>query len=115
ARVRVSPREGLLQRDRRSRRRTSTPTRRLRFPFPTSPPPYPSACERVQELSHFLRREEYVVGGGGSPGDLRVVGRADEDGDPGLREGARAQTTRMPPPRSARVSKASSSVMSSPR
>src|SRR5918992_5230047 len=64
----------------------STPTRRSRFPFPTSPPPYPSACERVQELSHFLRREEYVVGGGGSSGDLRVVGRADEDAYPALRE-----------------------------
>src|SRR5215213_6822006 len=61
--------------------------RLLRFPFPPSPPPYPSACQRVQELSHFLRREEYVVGGRSSPGDLRVVGRADEDAYPALREG----------------------------
>src|SRR5215210_6939158 len=61
--------------------------RRSRFPFPTSPPPYSSACERVQELSHFLRCVEYVVGGGGSPGDLQVIGTTDEDAYSTIREG----------------------------
>src|SRR5215213_6319603 len=61
--------------------------RRSRFPFPTSPPPYSSACERVQELSHFLRCVEYVVCRCGPPGDLRVIGATDEDAYSAVREG----------------------------